>query len=130
MRLLLDTHIWIDLASAPERLGRQMRRLLSAPDAELYVSPISAWEFLKLAERKRIRTRSEPHQSLQRLLAIPLREAPITFEIARELAMFSLPHRDPADAWLVATARVKRLALATRDENIIKSGAVETLTDD
>ena len=130
MRLLLDTHIWIDCAAAPASLGRRLKREVASPRAELWISPISVWEFLKLSERKRLSTRNDPLQSIERMLqALPIREAPITLEVAREMSVFSLPHRDPADAWLVATARVNGLVLATRDAKIIASGVVETLAD-
>ncbi len=131
MRLLLDTHIWIDSASNPQKLGTRVRREISSTRNELWVSPISAWELLKLAEKGKLKVRSDPIRVLERLLqALPVREAPITMEIARETAMFTLPHRDPADIWLVATARVHDLVLATRDEKIITSGVVKTLAED
>jgi PIN domain nuclease of toxin-antitoxin system len=130
MKLLLDTHIWLDCALKPERLGRRLRRELAAVRSELWVSPISAWEVLKLVDKRRFRTRGRPEDWLESVhRALPINEAPITFEIARETASFSLPHRDPADAWLVATARVYDLVLATRDDKIIQSGVVETLAD-
>ena len=131
MRLLLDTHVWLDSALKPEKLGRRLRREIMAPGAELWLSPISAWEALKLVERRRFKTYVNPAEWLDDVgRALPIRDAPFTFEIARETGLFSLPHRDPADTWIVATARVLRLVLATRDRKIIDSGVVETLADD
>ena len=51
MKLLLDTHIWLEFASSPDKLGCRLRRELTAANAELWLSPISVWEALKLAER-------------------------------------------------------------------------------
>ena len=132
MRLLLDTHIWLDFASSPGKLGRRLRRELISANSELWLSPISVWEALRLAEKGKLKSRrDDPATSIGRILeACPMREAAITFQIARETSMFALPHRDPADAWLVATARVMGLVLATRDEKITMSGLVETLGDD
>ena len=130
MRLLLDTHIWLDCALEPRNLGRRLRREVASENAELWLSPISAWEAVRLIERRRFRTNGDPADWLDDVRrAMPVREAAITYEIARETAHFTLPHRDPADTWLVATARVLRLVLATRDEKIIRSGVVEVLAD-
>jgi len=60
----------------------------------------------------------------------PLREAPVTHEIALETSRFELPHRDPADRSLVATARVLGLTLATADARLIAAGAVPVLAND
>jgi PIN domain nuclease of toxin-antitoxin system len=49
----------------------------------------------------------------------PLREAPLTHEVALETGNIHLPHRDPADRFLVATARVFGLTLVTADERLV-----------
>ena len=43
----------------------------------------------------------------------PLVEATVTSEVALENSRFSLPHRDPADYFIVSSARVFDLTLAT-----------------
>ena len=48
MRLLLDTHIWIWSLISPERLSPEVRRALSGPDHELWLSAISVWETLEI----------------------------------------------------------------------------------
>jgi PIN domain nuclease of toxin-antitoxin system len=55
---------------------------------------------------------------------LTLREAPMGFDIAQETARVQLPHRDPADCFLIATARIFGLPLVTGDETILKSVAV------
>ena len=54
MKVLLDTHIWIWSQVEPERLSKRLSRLLAAGDTELWLSPISIWELLLLAERRRV----------------------------------------------------------------------------
>ena len=51
----------------------------------------------------------------------PLREAPLTHEIALETANLQMPHRDPADYFIAATARVLELTLVTADKRLIES---------
>jgi PIN domain nuclease of toxin-antitoxin system len=49
------------------------------------------------------------------------REASLTHDVALRTAQVRLPHRDPADAWLAATAVVYDLTLVTADPQLIES---------
>ena len=51
--------------------------------------------------------------------AVPVREALVTHEVAMETRRVRLPHRDPADYFLGATARVFGLTLVTADARLI-----------
>ena len=57
----------------------------------------------------------------------PLKEAPLTAEIVLETARFGLPHPDPADRFLVATARSLGLTLVTSDGRLLASKTVRAL---
>ncbi len=57
------------------------------------------------------------------------REAVLTNVVALEASRFTLPHGDPIDRLLVATARAYKLTLITADISIIASGAVDTLAN-
>jgi PIN domain nuclease of toxin-antitoxin system len=59
--------------------------------------------------------------------AVPMREAQITYQVAQETARVQLPHRDPADRFLVATARVFDLTLVTAYEQLLKSRQMTVL---
>ena len=54
-------------------------------------------------------------------------EAALTYEIAIESRRLIRFHDDPADRFLVATARVMDLTLVTADQNIIRSNACSVL---
>jgi PIN domain nuclease of toxin-antitoxin system len=58
-----------------------------------------------------------------------MHEAPVTYQVAEETARVSLPHRDPADRFLVATARVFDLTLVTADQQLIHARQVPVLTN-
>lgn len=130
MRLLLDTHIWLWSLLDPERLTKRVAREMEREDAELWLSPISVWELLVLVDKGRVRLTSPPHEwvttALQR---IPFHEAAVTHEVALETRNVRLTHRDPADRFLVATARVFGLKLVTADERLIDLKAVPTLAN-
>lgn len=122
MRLLLDTHIWLWSILTPDRLSPRVRRAFLNRDNELWLSPVSTWELTVLCSKGRIVLNEDVAAwVLKAISAGPLREAPFTHEIALETANLRLPHRDPADHFLGATARVLGLTLVTADESLIKA---------
>jgi|SRR5271165_6720471 len=128
MRLLLDTHIWLWSAREPERLSRRVAHEIKNLKSELWLSPISIWELITLSRKGRIVNHPDIEILIsQTLRALPLNEAPVTNEVAREVGRLRLPHRDPADHFLVATAKVFDLTLVTADEHLIKAPDIAVL---
>jgi PIN domain nuclease of toxin-antitoxin system len=126
MRLLLDTHIWVWSALDRARLSSRLISTLENPRNELWLSPISLWEVLALCQKNRLTL--HPQAWIANTLdAVPMREAQITYQVAQETARLQLPHRDPADRFLVATARVYDLILVTADEHLLKARQVPVL---
>jgi len=108
--------------SPPERRG-------SAP-RHGWLSPISVWELLTLVDKGRVRLGSPPQDWVTKALErVPFHEAPVTHEVALKTRNVRLSHRDPADRFLVATARVFDLKLVTADERLIALKAVPTLAN-
>jgi PIN domain nuclease of toxin-antitoxin system len=121
VRLLLDTHIWRWSLSAPEKLGKRLRSTLGRSGTELWLSPISVWELLVLAERGRIRFGSEPRQWIAEALSkTPAHEAPLNHQVAIRSREIMPAHEDPADRFLVATALAYDLTFVTADETLIR----------
>jgi len=128
MKLLLDTHIWIWLISDPKQLSRRVVKELENPLNELWLSPVSIWEVQLLRRKKRIRVAEGLTTWLNRALsAAPFKEAPLTWDVARVLDEIEMPHGDPADGFLVASAKVFGLTLVTADEKLMKVRGIETL---
>ena len=128
MRLLLDTHIWLWSLSAVDKLAPRVRRALSKSSSELWLSPVSTWEVVQLLEKKRITIEGHFEAWLPRAQA-GLREALLSHDVAAAAKDISLPHGDPADRLLVATARVLNLTLVTADERLIAAKQVPTLAN-
>jgi PIN domain nuclease of toxin-antitoxin system len=130
VRLLLDTHIWVWSQLDTDRLSRRVRRALQDPEAELWLSPISVWELLLLIEGGRITVTGDPGAWVQEALrAGPFREAALTHAAALETRRVALRHRDPADRFLVATARVLDLALVTADARLLDAKPCKLLAN-
>ncbi|HEY6328593.1 MAG TPA: type II toxin-antitoxin system VapC family toxin [Blastocatellia bacterium] len=128
MKLLLDTHIWLWSLLQPRRLSLAVARALQSSANELWLSPISLWELIVLADKGRIVLPTSAEEWINKALAVkPFREAPLTNEVAIETSRFELPHGDPADRFLVAAARVFGLTLVTADDRLIRSKTVQIL---
>jgi len=128
LSVLLDTHVWVWWLTPRSPLTRRERDALDslAAQRELGLSAISLWEAQMLHAKGR--------------LDIPLAFADWIEQAADErvitvlqldtaviLALDSLPrsfHGDPADRLIVATARSRRMPLATHDAAIRRSRVV------
>ena len=120
MKLLLDTHIWLWSRGQPARITSAVQTALGNPENELWLSPLSIWELSNLVEKGRIVLGSELEDWVATAMStVPLREAPLTYEVALETRQVKLPHRDPVDRFLVATARVFDLTLVTADARLL-----------
>jgi len=130
VRVLIDTHIWGNMADRPERLGRRAHKLLSNSRTEIWLSPLSILEVYQLDRKGKWRLKIDAHLWIERSLkATTFLEAPVTYAIAQEAGTFELPTGDPIDRLIVATARVMGCPLVTQDAAIIASGCVEVVGD-
>jgi PIN domain nuclease of toxin-antitoxin system len=126
VKLLLDTHILIWSRLSPEQLSDAASEALQDEDNELWYSPISVWEILLLAEKKRLRIKSDPYAWVERTLD-GLREAPLNKHVAMESRRLNLPHKDPADRFIAATALVYDLILVTADQKLLECSKLKSL---
>ena len=120
MKLLLDTHIWLWYLQGNDRLSDNLQQIMASSDTELWLSPISVWETLVLAEKGRIELNSEPIVWVKRYLrSLDLKEARLSYEIAMRSRQLELSHQDPTDRFIAATAIELELTLATVDRRLL-----------
>jgi PIN domain nuclease of toxin-antitoxin system len=121
--LLLDTHIWINYLNASTLLRPELIRRIETARSEgsVYVSIISIWETAQLVRLKRLMLNTNVTDWVENALTLPgVQLLPLTTQIAIESVNLPDPmHKDPADRILVASARVERLTLVTRDRDIL-----------
>ncbi len=129
MKLLLDTHIWLWYLLGDKRLSTNLQTVIAEETTELWLSPISIWETLILAEKGRISLQPDTvtwiNLALQTLEII---EAPLINQIAILSRQIQLPHQDPADRFIAATAVHYNLILATVDSNLTGVSWLQTLS--
>ncbi|MGH7564871.1 MAG: type II toxin-antitoxin system VapC family toxin [Gemmatimonadota bacterium] len=124
MRVLLDTHIWVWSLDDPNRLSNRVVDILQDSQNEIWLSPISVWEVLLLVEKGRMGLDREPEQWVHDALSVSrLKEATLNDRVAIRSRSVELPHQDPADRFLAATAEVFELTLVTDDERLMTGGS-------
>ena len=121
MKLLLDTHIFLWLQTAPERLGAHLQ-LVADRRTELLLSAVSSWEIAIKHSIGRLPLPEPPERY------VPDRMRAIGARPLAALAVSSLPplHRDPFDRLLVAQARLLDVVILTADP-VVTRYPVQTL---
>ena len=127
--ILLDTHILIWMAIAPEKLSpRAHRVILEARRATgLAISAMTLWELAWVAQRGRIQISSSVADFVRECCSTVI-VRPITVEIAlRAVQLPTAFPNDPQDRLIGATAIVEGLPLVTADERIQNSRVIDTI---
>ena len=115
MRLLLDTHLLLWVASESDRLSRAARKLIENSENELMFSVASVWEVAIKRGLGREDFRLDPRVLRRGLLDNSYSELLIGSDHA--VAVEGLPalHKDPFDRILIAQALVEGITLLTAD---------------
>lgn len=116
MNLLLDTHVLLWAASAPERLSEQAVELLADPHNALHFSVASLWEVVIKTGLNRPDFRVDPHLLRRGLLENGYQELSVTARHVLEVSLLPTIHKDPFDRLMVAQAISEGFLLLTADE--------------
>lgn len=116
MKLLLDTHVWLWMATDPDRLTPELRATLVEPETDVFLSAASVWELAIKHSTGKLKYTGNP------AVQIPIHIGQTGVQLlsvtdAHALATLELPphHRDPFDRILIAQARVDGMTVATAD---------------
>ncbi|MDB5365936.1 MAG: hypothetical protein JWM77_1863 [Rhodospirillales bacterium] len=109
--MLIDTHIYLQLRQAVQKLSTGERKLLDRSKV-VFVSVVSLWEAAMLHQIGRIKG------DLEALIELPAPLVLLPIEPSDCLIFGALPahHRDPFDRMLIAQAVAKRTPILSRDE--------------
>jgi len=119
-KYLLDTHILLWSLIDPSCLSEDVAEELDNPAHEMWLSPITTWEIIILSEKGRIQLDAPPVSWMKNVLStLPFQEATLNHEVAMQSRDVRLPHQDPADRFIAASAIVYGLTLVTADRNLI-----------
>ncbi len=128
MSVLLDTHVWVWWLTKSLRLKARERNALNelASRRELSVAAISLWELQMLHQKGRLELPMAFRDWIEQA-ADPANVTVLPLDVPTILTLDAMPSRfrgDPADRLIVATARARRLLVATRDARIRRSRLV------
>ena len=129
--ILLDTHVLIWDALAPNRLSTQAQQAIVQANQQdgMLIADISLWEIAMLVQKGRIQVTTNCQSFINLLLqANKIRVIPISSQIATQAVQLpALINKDPADRLIVATALVEKAMLVTADSNLRSIQAITTL---
>lgn len=118
MKLLLDTHLLIWAAGAPDKLSKKARKLIEDRDNEIVFSAVSIWEIAIKYALNRPDFNVDPHLVRRGCLDNAMTELAMTSAHAITTASLAPIHRDPFDRLLVAQAMTEGVTLLTADTTI------------
>lgn len=118
MKLLVDTHLLLWAASAPDMLPVAARELIEDVENTLLFSVASIWEIAIKRGLGREDFKVDPRLLRRGLLDNGYEELPITSEHAVSVEGLPPIHRDPFDRLLIAQATVEGIILLTADEHV------------
>jgi PIN domain nuclease of toxin-antitoxin system len=128
MRLLLDTHVFLWVQTAPERLRGHLA-LVEDERNTLVVSAASSWEIAIKHQLGRLALPEEPARYVPSRIRM-IGAQPLPVEHAHALAVAELPvlHGDPFDRLLVAQAQLENLTILTADQTLAQYPVATILT--
>ncbi len=128
MNLLLDTHVLLWAAYAPEKLKPDARARLSDTANQLWFSAVSLWEVGIKRGLNRPDFQIDPGPLRAGLISNDYQELALNGWHCLGLGMLPALHRDPFDRMLIVQAAAEGMVLLTSDEKLLEySGPVEKI---
>ncbi len=123
MKLLLDTHTFLWVDNAPDKLSPRVRSLCRDPDTQLLFNVASVWEIQIKGALGKLTSRLPLRQLLQEQIDVNgLQLLPVTLEHVLALDRLAQHHKDPLDRLLLAQSLVEGIAIASRDSAFASYG--------
>jgi len=119
VRVLLDTHVFLWLQTAPGRLAPTVLARLADPATQLVVSAATAWEVAIKHALGRLPLPEPPVSYLpSRMAATGATALSVSHDDALGVGLLPALHRDPFDRLLISQARGHGFVLVTADPAI------------
>lgn len=118
-QFLLDTHTFLWMASAPDRLGPAARSKIESSAVDLLLSVASVWEMAIKSSLGKLSLEEPLGDFLQEQLAAT-RVGMLDIRSEHAVRVENLPwhHRDPFDRLLVAQAMFEATPILSRDSTL------------
>jgi PIN domain nuclease of toxin-antitoxin system len=117
LRLLLDTHALLWVIEGNPRLSRRAAEAINAPDAEMLVSAVSAFEIcLKFRLGKLPGSAALAERFAATIASLDCTPLPVTIAHASLAGSLDIAHKDPFDRLLIAQARIERVPMVSNEK--------------
>ena len=118
MRFLVDTHIFLFLINADDKLDKNIINTLENPSNSIYISMASLWEIVvkvNIGKLPLTRNINELYELLNKKSILVLNIQKQHLDIHLSLPLI---HKDPFDRLIISQAIADDLTLITDDQNI------------
>lgn len=117
MNVLIDTHVFLWLNEAPEKLSASALQLCERSDVRLYLSLVSVWEIQIKQQLGKLSLITPWQTMIQRQQQDnELKLLPIELSHIEQLQTLPAVHRDPFDRLLIAQAIQSSMTIVTSDQ--------------
>jgi PIN domain nuclease of toxin-antitoxin system len=120
VRVLVDTHVLLWAATAPDRLPQRFREYLESPANDVFFSAASIWEIAIKSQIKRIDLTIDPAELARGAVENGFEELAVTSVHTAGVFQLPLHHRDPFDRILIAQALAEPARLLTVDATLAR----------
>lgn len=114
MNYLLDTHVFLWMLSAPDRLKPEAISVIKNPDRAVFVSAVTAVE---IAFKQALGKLEAPGNLDKEIGHRGLGELPLRYVHGERMRLLPSHHADPFDRMLLAQAAEENLTIVTHDRN-------------
>ncbi len=124
MRLLLDTHVLLWAMLGSPALGEPARRLLTAPEHEVFFSAVNVLEIAIKSGLGRSDFSADAQAVATNAIAAGFEPLAIGVQHAANIRLLPPLHKDPFDRLLLSQAQIEGMTLLTRDALVLRYGAL------
>ena len=126
MPIIIDTCVLLWMVADPKKLSEKAARLIKENQDRLCVSAISAFEIAIKHKKKKLQLPTDPWPWFEQAAAFyHLKEIPISARIAALAPAVNVPHADPCDRIIIASAMSHELNIVSPDHLIQKCTDVQ-----
>ncbi len=119
MRFMLDTHVFLWMISALEKLSQTAKDIIQNPDNTLFISAISGWEIVIKHKLGKLELPDNAGKYLlEQMRMNGIKDIPVLME--HSLKVLDLPdiHKDPFDRMIISQSSVEQIPVISGDQSI------------
>ena len=122
MKYLLDTHVFLWIADAPEKLSRKASEIIRNPDNQIFLSIATPWELATKSKNGKLDAAGLLRDLEAGVFEGDLEILPASVSQVIRAGSLPLHHRDPFDRLLIAQALDQRMPILSKDRLLDRYG--------